>query len=120
LAVAERFPCRVYASHPRESGVSPCTTSMNRRCSRRVTGPAFPPPTGVRSTLRTGTTSDAVDAGNGRPVAIKRFDVRGAKSWKDVELAEREARTLSALDHDRLGHPLLDQASESHPADRCQ
>jgi serine/threonine protein kinase len=46
-----------------------------------------------------GTTYDAVDTGNGRPVAIKRFDVRGAKSWKDVELAERETRVLATLDH---------------------
>ena len=46
-----------------------------------------------------GTTYDAVDAREGRPVAIKRFDVRGAKSWKDVELAEREARVLATIDH---------------------
>ena len=32
-------------------------------------------------------------------MAIKRFDVRGARGWKDVELAEREARVLSTLDH---------------------
>jgi serine/threonine protein kinase len=38
----------------------------------------------------------------GRAVAIKRFVVRGAKSWKDVELAEREARVLSSLRHPRL------------------
>jgi serine/threonine protein kinase len=35
-------------------------------------------------------------------VAIKCFRVGSAKAWKDVELAEREARTLSALDHPRL------------------
>jgi serine/threonine protein kinase len=35
----------------------------------------------------------------GRLVAIKRFDVRGARSWKDVELAERETRVLASLDH---------------------
>jgi serine/threonine protein kinase len=46
-----------------------------------------------------GTTYDAVDERDGRPVAIKRFDVRGAKSWKDVELAEREARVLATIDH---------------------
>jgi serine/threonine protein kinase len=46
-----------------------------------------------------GLTYDAVDVQSGRPVAIKRFDVRGAKSWKDVELAEREARVLSSIDH---------------------
>lgn len=45
-----------------------------------------------------GMTFDAVDS-QGRPVAIKRFDVRGAKGWKDVELAEREARVLSTIDH---------------------
>ena len=45
-----------------------------------------------------GTTYDATTA-EARPVAIKRFDVRGARGWKDVELAEREARVLSTLDH---------------------
>jgi serine/threonine protein kinase len=44
--------------------------------------------------------TDERDAG--RAVAIKRFVVRGAKSWKDVELAEREARVLSSLRHPRL------------------
>ncbi len=44
-------------------------------------------------------TLDAVDKQLGRAVAIKRFQVRGAKSWKDVELAEREARVLSTLSH---------------------
>jgi len=47
-------------------------------------------------------TLDAVDKRDGRPVAIKRFQVRGAKSWKDVELAEREARVLSTLSHPNL------------------
>jgi len=47
-------------------------------------------------------TLDAVDELNGRAVAIKRFQVRGAKSWKDVELAEREARVLSTLSHPNL------------------
>jgi len=46
-----------------------------------------------------GTTYDAVDTRDGSAVAIKRFDVRGARSWKDVELAEREARVLATLDH---------------------
>jgi hypothetical protein len=32
-------------------------------------------------------------------VAIKRFDVRGARGWKDVELAERETRVLATIDH---------------------
>src|ERR1700722_13721860 len=49
-----------------------------------------------------GTTWDAVDKREGRPVAIKEFDVRGARAWKDVELAEREARVLSDLDHPML------------------
>jgi hypothetical protein len=49
-----------------------------------------------------GRTFDGVDKREGRPVAIKRFDVRGAASWKDVDLAEREARVLQALSHPRL------------------
>lgn len=48
------------------------------------------------------TTFEAVDKRQGKPVAIKRFRVRGAKSWKEVELAEREARVLASL-----SHPLL-------------
>jgi hypothetical protein len=48
------------------------------------------------------TTWDAVDKREGRAVAVKEFDVKGARSWKDVELAEREARVLS-----ELSHPLL-------------
>lgn len=35
-------------------------------------------------------------------VAIKCFRVNKAKAWKDVELAEREAKTLASLDHPRL------------------
>ncbi len=46
-----------------------------------------------------GVTYDAFDTQENRAVAIKRFDVRGARSWKDVELAEREARVLATLDH---------------------
>jgi serine/threonine protein kinase len=46
-----------------------------------------------------GTTYEATDTQDGRAVAIKRFDVRGAGAWKDVELAEREVRVLSTLDH---------------------
>jgi hypothetical protein len=49
-----------------------------------------------------GTTWDAVDRRDGRAVAIKRFDVRGARAWKDVELAEREARVLAELTHPML------------------
>src|SRR5262245_30204178 len=48
------------------------------------------------------TTFEAVDKRDGRLVAIKRFRVRGAKSWKEVELAEREARVLSSLRHAAL------------------
>src|SRR5208283_5152282 len=56
----------------------------------------------VRGTLgegAQGTTYEAVDSQDGRAVAIKRFDVRGARGWKDVELAERETRVLATLDH---------------------
>ncbi len=49
-----------------------------------------------------GETLEAVDKREGRPVAIKRFTIRGAKSWKDVELAEREASVLAALHHPSL------------------
>lgn len=45
------------------------------------------------------TTFEATDVKEGRLVAIKRFVVRGAKSWKEVELAEREAGVLSGLSH---------------------
>jgi serine/threonine protein kinase len=49
------------------------------------------------------TTLEAEDAAaGGRRVAIKRFSVRGAESWKDVELAEREAHVLARLDHPGL------------------
>ncbi len=49
-----------------------------------------------------GETLEAVDKREGCPVAIKRFTLRGAKSWKDVELAEREATVLAALSHPSL------------------
>ncbi|MGD0525686.1 MAG: serine/threonine-protein kinase [Polyangiaceae bacterium] len=49
-----------------------------------------------------GRTFDGVDKRLGQPVAIKRFDVRGAASWKDVDLAEREARVLQSLSHPKL------------------
>jgi len=48
------------------------------------------------------TTFEGVDKKEGKPVAIKRFRVRGAKSWKEVELAEREARVLASLSHPGL------------------
>ena len=44
----------------------------------------------------------AEDTQAGTQVAIKRFQVRGARSWKDVELAEREASVLSRLSHRNL------------------
>lgn len=47
-------------------------------------------------------TFEAVDKKNGMLVAVKRFRVRGASSWKEVELAEREARVLAALSHPSL------------------
>jgi hypothetical protein len=49
-----------------------------------------------------GRTFDGFDRLEGRPVAIKRFDVRGARTWKDVDLAEREARVLQSLGHPKL------------------
>lgn len=49
-----------------------------------------------------GRTFEGFDRMRGQPVAIKRFDVRGAVAWKDVELAEREARVLQSLSHPRL------------------
>ena len=49
-----------------------------------------------------GTTLEAVDKREGRLVAIKRFEVKNARRWKDVELAEREARVLASLSHPNL------------------
>ena len=57
---------------------------------------------GVLGTGGQGSTLDAVDKLHGRPVAIKRFQVKGARSWKDVELAEREAHVLARLSHPQL------------------
>lgn len=48
------------------------------------------------------TTLEAVDKREGKLVALKRFRVRGAKSWKEVELAEREARVLASISHPSL------------------
>ncbi|WP_394826425.1 serine/threonine protein kinase [Pendulispora albinea] len=45
---------------------------------------------------------EAVDKREGKLVVLKRFRLQGAKSWKEVELAEREASVLSSLDHPRL------------------
>jgi len=58
--------------------------------------------TGVLGEGTQGSTLEAVDKAVGRTVAIKRFRIRGASSWKDVELAEREARVLSSLSHPAL------------------
>ena len=44
----------------------------------------------------------AVDKKLGKAVAVKRFRVGHAKAWKDVELAEREARILASLNHPAL------------------
>jgi hypothetical protein len=49
-----------------------------------------------------GQTFAGVDKREGRPVAIKRFDVRGARTWKEAELAEREAMVLQSLSHPKL------------------
>jgi hypothetical protein len=49
-----------------------------------------------------GRTYEAFDRRDGRMVAIKRFDVRGARTWKGAELAEREARVLQSLSHPKL------------------
>lgn len=48
------------------------------------------------------TTYEAIDKTDGTLVALKEFSVRGASSWKDVELAEREANVLSSLNFELL------------------
>lgn len=58
--------------------------------------------TGVIANGGQATTYEGIDKTNGSRVAIKRFSVRGASSWKEVELAERETRVLSGLDHPGL------------------
>jgi serine/threonine protein kinase len=57
---------------------------------------------GVLGSGSQGETLDGFDTTTGGRVAVKRFSVRGAASWKDVELAEREARVLSAIRHPKL------------------
>lgn len=59
-----------------------------------------------------GETWDALDEESSRNVAVKRFDVRGARSWKDVELAERETRVLATI-----RHPLLPKYIEHFEED---
>src|SRR5260221_8102077 len=49
-----------------------------------------------------GETLAGEDRVTGRRVAVKRFFVRGASSWKEVELAEREALVQQALHHPNL------------------
>ncbi len=49
-----------------------------------------------------GTTYEAVDKQQGELVALKRFSIRHARNWKDVELAEREAAVLARLTHPSL------------------
>ncbi len=79
----------------------------------RVTpGDTFPPGTtlqdgrfvitGVVASGGQAITYDGIDKRDGTRVAIKCFRVRGASSWKEVELAEREARVLSGLTHPAL------------------
>lgn len=75
-------------------------------------GDTFPPGTplqdgrfvisGVIASGGQATTYEGIDKRDGTRVAIKRFSVRGASSWKEVELAEREARVLGGLDHPAL------------------
>jgi len=45
------------------------------------------------------TTFAGFDRQRGQAVAIKRFDIRAASHWKEVELAEREVRILQSLNH---------------------
>jgi serine/threonine protein kinase len=45
---------------------------------------------------------EAVDKRSGTLIALKQFSIPQAETWKDVELAEREAQVLS-----QLSHPLL-------------
>ena len=49
-----------------------------------------------------GKTYDAVDKLEGRAVVVKRMEVRGAKTWKELELGEREVNVLRSLSHPRL------------------
>src|SRR4051812_38572565 len=58
--VALARSARTKVSQPWRSSTLPCTRSRKVRCSCFVTSPARPIPTLIRSTLRTGVTSDAV------------------------------------------------------------
>jgi tRNA A-37 threonylcarbamoyl transferase component Bud32 len=79
----------------RNSGVSDAPIAGTLRAGRYAV-------IGVLGAGSQAETFDAVDKQAGKAVAIKRFQVRGAKSWKDVELAEREARVLATLSHPNL------------------
>jgi hypothetical protein len=52
----------------------------------------------------------AEDRDTGRRVAVKVFDLGSAEDWKAVELFEREARVLAAIDH-----PAIPAYIELHP-----
>jgi tRNA A-37 threonylcarbamoyl transferase component Bud32 len=86
---------RSAATGTRKSRVSAAPTANTLRAGRYAL-------IGVLGAGSQAETLDAVDKRDGRAVAIKRFQVRGAKSWKDVELAEREARVLATLSHPNL------------------
>lgn len=49
-----------------------------------------------------GTTYAADDSRSGARVAIKELDLRRVDDWKAVELFEREAKVLAALDHPQI------------------
>src|SRR4051794_5560536 len=44
----------------------------------------------------------ASDETSGAEVGLKRFSLRAADHWKQVELAEREARVLQSIEHELL------------------
>ncbi len=67
--------------------------------------------TGVLGEGSQGATLEAIDKKDGTLVAIKRFRIRGSRSWKEVELAEREAKVLGRLEHPQLPK-LLDHFEE--------
>jgi serine/threonine protein kinase len=47
----------------------------------------------------TGVTYRAESIQTGQTVALKELSLKGLKDWKQIELFEREARTLESLDH---------------------
>lgn len=55
--------------------------------------------TGVLGHGGSGHTYAAEHVATGARVALKRFDLKASRSWKSLELFEREARVLRALDH---------------------